>query len=1059
MNNIKEKIEKEERRNGFNPENSLVDNTNILENNITPVNIDRTVKVSDLKKKILALESSIKKPYELSLRKSRSSRSSKFNRASYSILSQKGKTNDLQNPLVKIKTKRSKAMFDLNDTKEVSPKQQYNSDAIAKTQEVYPDPNTYISGHNAFSSTSQKRLPTVAFRKESEIRDPTLRNEVLPKLKPFNDLYYDIEKLCKKDITVDTSTNQNYNKVPPLDVFVPPDLGFRSEIRPKLGSILADNSEVDSLATRGKPPHIPHLLPKTSVGLIRNIKKAQLSQPKKDVFCKFINPVPQIENEISALKPEKLKINSQVQKRPISSRISKRPYAYVNPWSRKRFSSQSCEVVNTYKNLQHFNLINKEIANNIIISVEPTVEVVKKSTIEKFYPSEKEVKKSSRCTLKKVRRKPSVKVGHKFTSTVPLKTALSILMKHSMFKNIKFSDILKNKSYNVSSALNAISVKNFVSKKIKKSESKYNPSKISVHKSKHHEMLTAKAMHDSKSQILPLQSTQQIFKEILSQKPNTASLSTGSKMSTPSNSYMMYMYEKKPEHLNRGLTKLLHRNYRTNEDSFPPQPKIRCSLRKDESKFGVRKYSTILSIGDCCLSIPDIEPNEKEIKRYCNLLNQYSKTYIKSTPKNTQTEQHHSEINVSKIVAPFPAFSEVVKRDSWLHKMKKNISGRHFRRLYNTYSYRPGYLTKFSSSKYSTLFNFGGPKKKPNKEKKSSEEQRCEISSLDETRKNSFVMKNFIGNNKNIFLRRILDKPSTLATNSIIQNSSQDCSCGNKKQCNLKQKIKKKFKKVKKVPCCLPKESKKCKACKTTKVCNPKKKVYRCDCKLKGKPQKYKKKQKKQKKQLKCDCKGFEICPTECAKKSKKRNIMEDIINYFKARPGCPTPEEIRQQKLRQKAYEAARAAGLEICEKQPECGRVQKPKVKQQQLTKTPFWKRKYSTLAPKQPSQSSIKNSFSSTNYSTTTAPNKKLLRDLLYNAAMRKDKLPNNHVGRMYQVKLSKIGIRNRLINQKQEEDPYTYCHICKFVPIKPSIRITAKYTSRRQPRRKTRRYKLH
>lgn len=39
---------------------------------------------------------------------------------------------------------------------------------------------------------------------------------------------------------------------------------------------------------------------------------------------------------------------------------------------------------------------------------------------------------------------------------------------------------------------------------------------------------------------------------------------------------------------------------------------------------------------------------------------------------------------------------------------------------------------------------------------------------------------------------------------------------------------------------------------------------------------------------------------------------------------------------------------------------------------------------------------------------------------------------YIGKMYQVKLSKIGVRNKLTTKQIDEEPYTYCQICRIVP---------------------------
>lgn len=64
------------------------------------------------------------------------------------------------------------------------------------------------------------------------------------------------------------------------------------------------------------------------------------------------------------------------------------------------------------------------------------------------------------------------------------------------------------------------------------------------------------------------------------------------------------------------------------------------------------------------------------------------------------------------------------------------------------------------------------------------------------------------------------------------------------------------------------------------------------------------------------------LCPP-CPPPAKK-SLWQRICDYFRARPGCPPPDEWKKKRLREKAEKAAKAAGLHLCE----CPRVERKRV-----------------------------------------------------------------------------------------------------------------------------------
>ncbi|RZC35212.1 titin-like, partial [Asbolus verrucosus] len=61
-----------------------------------------------------------------------------------------------------------------------------------------------------------------------------------------------------------------------------------------------------------------------------------------------------------------------------------------------------------------------------------------------------------------------------------------------------------------------------------------------------------------------------------------------------------------------------------------------------------------------------------------------------------------------------------------------------------------------------------------------------------------------------------------------------------------------------------------------------------------------------------CEVEGDELpAPTVQQQPEKKTSLWEKIVNYFKARPDCPSPEEFKRIRLRKDAEKAASKAGL----------------------------------------------------------------------------------------------------------------------------------------------------
>lgn len=96
------------------------------------------------------------------------------------------------------------------------------------------------------------------------------------------------------------------------------------------------------------------------------------------------------------------------------------------------------------------------------------------------------------------------------------------------------------------------------------------------------------------------------------------------------------------------------------------------------------------------------------------------------------------------------------------------------------------------------------------------------------------------------------------------------------------------------------------------------------------------------------------------AKCPPKRSFWQKIVDFFRARPNCPAPDQWKKDKLRRKAEQAAAAAGMELCEKK-------KPKVVTVTCKKTGVrdsklgrkGKRKGSTCQPKKKAADTCKKS----------------------------------------------------------------------------------------------------
>lgn len=234
---------------------------------------------------------------------------------------------------------------------------------------------------------------------------------------------------------------------------------------------------------------------------------------------------------------------------------------------------------------------------------------------------------------------------------------------------------------------------------------------------------------------------------------------------------------------------------------------------------------------------------------------------------------------------------------------------------------------------------------------------------------------------------------------------------------------------------------------------------------------------------------------------TKKKSWFQRFLEYFKARPGCPSSEELRQKRLRLKAIRAAEAAGLNVCERKlDKCGQIQKlilvktqtpkpspptpaskatckekikaksckPKKKcikasppprcLQKEAAPPEEKSKTScccSLPGKSKASNSSSRSFATKSDSKTSGPSCRRTQERNHSTYIGFNRepykglefiqshfpyknfthcppRPNVYVGKMYEVKLSKIGVKNALIPRNPDEEPYTYCQICKIVP---------------------------
>lgn len=64
-----------------------------------------------------------------------------------------------------------------------------------------------------------------------------------------------------------------------------------------------------------------------------------------------------------------------------------------------------------------------------------------------------------------------------------------------------------------------------------------------------------------------------------------------------------------------------------------------------------------------------------------------------------------------------------------------------------------------------------------------------------------------------------------------------------------------------------------------------------------------------------CAPKKIECPPKPPPCPPPKKSLWQRICDYFRARPGCPAPDEWKKKLLREKAEKAAKAAGLHLCE------------------------------------------------------------------------------------------------------------------------------------------------
>lgn len=97
----------------------------------------------------------------------------------------------------------------------------------------------------------------------------------------------------------------------------------------------------------------------------------------------------------------------------------------------------------------------------------------------------------------------------------------------------------------------------------------------------------------------------------------------------------------------------------------------------------------------------------------------------------------------------------------------------------------------------------------------------------------------------------------------------------------------------------------------------PRKKIKRRTVPCRRKSECHKPSKKKQE----CPQTRQQLCPP---KKEEPKTMWQKVCDYFKARPGCPPPDEWKKKMLREKAEKAAKAAGLHLCE----CPCVGKPQI-----------------------------------------------------------------------------------------------------------------------------------
>lgn len=154
---------------------------------------------------------------------------------------------------------------------------------------------------------------------------------------------------------------------------------------------------------------------------------------------------------------------------------------------------------------------------------------------------------------------------------------------------------------------------------------------------------------------------------------------------------------------------------------------------------------------------------------------------------------------------------------------------------------------------------------------------------------------------------------------------------------------------------------------------------------------------------------GRSIC--ESLKPIKKADSMwQKFVNYFKARPDCPPPDEWKKKALKARAEKAAKAAGMVLCDPK-DLERLKNPKKLDLPKVITPCGRKKRARLDDVCPSQKKPLNCFQRRNFTTTTLPITKTYCDPLYigqflNKIIITVPLDNNHVNLIGSCRFPKI-----------------------------------------------------